>query len=44
VSDTATVANPVVSVSDVVVGEGQGYAEFVLSLSAPSSTPAPIRS
>ena len=36
-SDAANVAMPTISVSDVVVSEGQGYAEFVVSLSAPSA-------
>ena len=35
-SDAANVATPTISVADVVVSEGQGYAEFVVSLSAPS--------
>ena len=36
-SDRATVATPVIHVSDAVVSEGDGYAELVLSLSAPSA-------
>src|ERR1700730_11748607 len=36
-SDQPTVSTPVISVADVVVGEGDGFAEFVVRLNAPSA-------
>jgi len=36
-SDRAAAASPVISVSDVMAGEGDGYADFVVTLSAPST-------
>ena len=35
-NDQSTVIKPVINAADVVVGEGEGYAEFVVRLSAPS--------
>lgn len=37
-SDQTAVASPVISVSNVTASEGQGYADFVVSLSAPSTS------
>src|SRR3984893_795625 len=36
-SDQPTVSTPVISVDDIVVGEEDGFAEFVVRLTAPSS-------
>ena len=36
-SDASSVIAPTISVADVVVNEAQGYAEFVINLSAPSA-------
>ncbi len=41
-SDQPTVSSPTISVGDVVVGEQDGFAEFVVRLSAPSTLPVSV--
>ena len=41
-SDRSTSSSPALRVSDVVVGEGQGYAELVFTLSAPATQPVSV--
>ncbi len=41
-NDAQTVQTPVISVDDVVMGEGDGYADFTVRLSAPSATPVGV--
>ncbi|WP_127996246.1 Calx-beta domain-containing protein [Piscinibacter defluvii] len=41
-SDAAAVAQPRISVSDMVVGEGIGYVDVVVSLSAPGLSPVSV--
>ena len=41
-SDLTPTAAPVISVSNSVVGEGDGYVEFVVSLNAPGNSPVTV--
>ena len=41
-SDATAVAQPRISVSDVIVGEGDGYVDVVVSLSAPGQNPVSV--
>ncbi len=41
-NDGARAARPTIAVEDIVVDEGQAYAEFVLSLDAPSAAPVQV--
>lgn len=41
-SDATQVAQPAISVPDVIVGEGDGYVDMVVSLSAPGQSPISV--